>query len=68
MKSDFAVLLARGRATAAARAYRAGLRAGRAGQRNATVTSNLFAKEFRAGLVAGFRGGILAARRRQEAA
>jgi len=68
MRGDSAVFLSRGRAAAAARAYRAGLRAGRFGQINAKVTSNLFAKEFRAGLVAGFRGGLLAARRRQEAA
>jgi hypothetical protein len=68
MRASVGFFFAKGRASAAAHAYRAGLRAGRSGQINATATSNLFAKEFRAGLVAGFRGGILAARRRQEAA
>lgn len=68
MKAQTSVFFAAGRQMQARAAFRSGLRAGRAGRINAKPTSNLFAREFRAGLIAGFRGGLLAARRRQEAA
>ena len=63
-----AAFMAAGRAAKNQAAYLAGLRAGRAGKLTDKPASGLVAPAFNAGLRAGFRGALAAARRRSQEA